>query len=147
MTTANAPAPILAPKRYDDDSDTPTRRVPFIAVFRRDGIAEDHQFLALPAIDYKATIEMASAAGGDTMRQVRAMMRLIRRCLVDDDGVSVHHMPAEGEDAPPFAEGSSRRRWVHLMEHDDDATISDRVITAMYTDLFKAAAGGRPTSR
>jgi hypothetical protein len=145
MTTANAPAPILAPKRYDDDGDTRTSRVPFIAVFRRDGVPEDHQFLALPAIDYKATIEMATA--GDTMRQVRAMNRLIRRCLVDDDGVSVNHVPAEGEAAPSFAEGSSRRRWAYLMDDDDGATISDKVITAMYRDLFREAAGGRPTSR
>lgn len=145
MTSTEATTSRAGVKRYDDEDDeTQVERAQFIAVFRRNGTAEDHEFSAAPQIDYKALIGFAS----DRMSvAAKTMERTIRQSLVDDDGLSVHHVPGEDDDVPKFEDGSSRRRWTHLMDDDDEVTISERVIMAMFKDLVKEASKARPTKR
>jgi hypothetical protein len=89
--------------------------------------------------------------------------RLIGRSLDNTDGtpekwkptvVDRHFTAPNGDHTPAellagfesFDAGSSRRRWVHLMEVDDDITVEPDQIVELMADLLEAAAN-RPTTR
>ncbi|MGH3921346.1 MAG: hypothetical protein ACRDTT_00425 [Pseudonocardiaceae bacterium] len=94
--------------------------------------------------------------------------RLIRRSLRNDDGTPEKWVPnvvhdedrtwftdpngdhIEGDNVEEllpaylaFDSGSSRRRWVHLMEHDDDVTIEPGQIMDLLSDLTEQSGKGR----
>jgi hypothetical protein len=178
-------------------------REPFRLVVDRDGVDETHEFTAIPRISVGEMMTAMAAQSGDTMGAVRGIIRMIRRNLVNDDGVpaqwvleemEVSNSPAEQAvqvttlaDATDIAvtpwpteggtlertdlepgfrgpdghiypmsdeaaikrftaieNGSSRRRWVYLIEEDDDATVEAEDITEIGTWLIGLATN-RPT--
>lgn len=147
MTSTETTTSRATAKRYgDEEYESSSTRTPFVAVFRRNGVAEEHEFTAEPHMDYKAMVGLVS---GQNEATLRTMDRTIRQSLVNDDGAPLLSWAGEeaNEDESTFTEWSSRRRWVHLMDADDEVTIHERVIMAMFQDLVKEASKGRPTKR
>lgn len=142
--------------------------VPFVMIFVRDGVEERHEFVAHPTMGWQDVRGLVPLMGGKTddaltQQAVRVIDRLIRRVLANDDGtpelweptvVDTHFTDPNGDHTPlellpayeAFTAGSSRRRWVHLMEHDDDVTVEAEQIVDLLADLLEAA-GQRPTQR
>lgn len=147
----------FAPKR--DAKPAPT--VEFSIAFVRDGVEEIHEFAARPrpsAGDIIGVIEHQDNTNG---RVVPYFARMIRRALRNDDGTPEKWRPVihEGHFNDPagnrtpvaelpkfltFEAGSSRRRWVHLMEYDDDITVEIELLDEVFQYLMEEAAG-RPT--
>jgi hypothetical protein len=142
--------------------------VPFAMIFVRDGVEERHEFTARPTMGWQDVRGLVPLMGGKTDDQltqqaVKVIDRLIRRVLANDDGtpelwtptvVDGHFTDPNGDHTPldllpayeTFTAGSSRRRWVHLMEHDDEVTVEAEQIVDLMADLV-SAAGERPTQR
>lgn len=103
-------------------------------------------------------------------RAVQVIDRLVRRTLANDDGTPEKWRPnvytddgdgrqyfndPQGNKTPvdllpgveAFDAGSSRRRWVHLMEDDDEVTIEMDQMVSLMEDLITAASHERPTQR
>lgn len=139
----------------------------FAMIFIRDGVEERHEFSACPTMswqDIRGLVPVAgSGAAGSETAAVRVSDRLIRRALRNDDGTPEKWVPVitdghftdpNGDHTPvnllpayqAFDAGSSRRRWVYLMEEDDDVTVEAEQILTLVSDLVEAAAV-RPTSR
>jgi len=146
----------------DDTPDTPD--VPFTAVFVRDDKEEDHDFLAQPDISYGDVVgfQKLQRVGADQGQIVVYLDRVIRRSLRNDDGVPVKWRPEiaagefttpAGETAPvadlekftAFAAGSSRRRWMELVD-SDDAVIGVQQVMGIFEYLTESIAA-RPTPR
>lgn len=163
---------MYAPKR--SGSEAPIHE--FTMIFVRDGVDEHHDFEARPSLgwaDVKGLVPLLGGTKDDDLirRALGPIDRLIRRCLRNDDGTPERWEPRtvepDGEDgkvwftAPngdhtdadllptftTFSAGSSRRRWVHLMERDDDLTVEPEQVMALMQDLMGVATGGRPTKR
>lgn len=157
-----------APKRSGGD-DLPTHE--FTMIFVRDGVNEEHEFTARPRLgwgDIAALLPVAGGGGEGSTQALKQIDRLIRRSLVDNDGTPEKWQPRvvtpDDEYAEPwftapngdhcpldllpgfeaFDAGSSRRRWVHLMERDDDVTIEPEQIMDLVNDLMEVASE-RPT--
>lgn len=147
----------------------PPPEVPFAMVFIRDGVEERHEFVAHPTMGWQDVRGLIPLMGGkasdDALSQaaVRVVDRLIGRSLDNTDGtpekwrpkvVDGHFTAPNGDHTPvevlsgfeSFDAGSSRRRWVHLMEVDDDITVEPDQIVELMADLLEAAAN-RPTTR
>lgn len=161
------PNKVYAPTR-SGGADPPTHE--FTMIFVRDGVDEPHEFVARPSIGWgdvsSLMLPMMEGASGISAGTLRQIDRLIRRSLVNDDGTPEKWRPRvvtpdDGEPwftAPngdhcevtelPVYEaldaGSSRRRWSHLMEVDDDVTIEPEQILALVNDLMEVASE-RPT--
>jgi hypothetical protein len=141
----------------------------FSMIFLRDGVEEKHEFIARPTVswqDTRAVMPVLAGQGSDGAQiavGIKVMDRLIRRVLANDDGtpekwkpvvVDGHFTDPQGDHTPvellpayeAFDAGSSRRRWVHLMENDDDITVDLEQITDLLKDLMEAATA-RPTTR
>jgi hypothetical protein len=99
-----------------------------------------------------------------TQHAVKVVDRLIRRSLANNDGtpekwepdiVDGHFTAPNGDHTPEellpgfmaFDAGSSRRRWVQLLDHDDDITVDPEQIIELMADLLEAASDSRPTTR
>jgi hypothetical protein len=112
-----------------------------------------------------------------TQAAVRVIDRLIRRSLDNRDGtpekwepvpipppgsdpddpdvVKSHFTAPNGDHVPmdlvegylAFDAGSSRRRWVKLLDEDDDITVDPDQIIQLMADLLEAASNNRPTTR
>jgi hypothetical protein len=125
--------------------------VEFSLGFVRDGVEEVHEFAARLRVSYGDTVGMVKNQDG-------------AGALVDDDGTPAKWQPevndgkvvapdgtavdlADAEKYAAFEAGSSRRRWVQLMEHDDDVEVELEQIMEAFEYLASEAAEGRPTSR
>lgn len=154
------PGKVYAPTR--SGSEAPVHE--FTMIFVRDGVDEHHEFTARPRIgwgDVTGLLPLAGGSGSLSAHTLAVINNLIRRALVNDDGtpekwrpniVDGHFAAPNGDHTPEaelpvfeaFGAGSSRRRWVHLMEHDDDVTLEPEQIMALVGDLMEVA-GERPT--
>jgi hypothetical protein len=136
--------------------------VEFSIGFVRDGVEETHEFTARPRMSYADTVGLVKNQKGPLA--LPFLDRMVRRSLIDDDGTPVkwEPEPVDGKITAPdgtevdiadtvnyqaFEAGSSRRRWVHLMETDDDVEIELEQIMQVFEYLVSEAAEGRPTSR
>lgn len=153
----------------------PTRRgepapvFDFCMIFLRDGVEEAHEFSARPTMgwgDITGFAPLMFGGGKDDVLSIRALSavdRLIRRALRNDDGtpekwepyiVDGHFTDPQGDHTPEellpaylaYDAGSSRRRWVHLMDTDDELTIEPEQVMALFNRLM-AVASERPTRR
>lgn len=134
----------------------------FELVFGRDGVEEPHEFTAIPRLSYGDTVGITRYQG-DGARMLPILDRLIRRMLINTDGTPAKWAPQPvgdgqvyGPDGTPitpeeaealaaFDAGSSRRRWIQLMEHDDDVTVELEQIMELFELLTSMAGGDRPT--
>lgn len=140
----------------------PAPEVPFSVGFVRDGVEEIHEFTARPRVSYGDTVGLVKNQDG--AGALPYLDRLIRRSLVDNDGTPAKWQPTvvdgeltapdgttvSAEDLPKytaFEAGSSRRRWVQLMEHDDDVEVEFEQILGVFEHLMAEVSAGRPTSR
>lgn len=161
--------PTTTAKVFDIEDDDDLEAGPlteFTVVFRRYGDPERYTFSARPQLRYKAITGAAKATAKGRSADARTLLlfeRLIRPSLLDDDGVPAKWEPEieDGEfvnpdgDLVPRADldkytaleaGSSRRRWVALMDTDDELDVSLKQIGAVYEHLIEVAAD-RPTRR
>jgi hypothetical protein len=163
----------MAIKVYEpaDEPGEPAPQHEFAVIFLRDGVRERHEFLAEPRFDWqnlRGLMHMMDSRRGEgiSMQALTQIDRLIRRSLVNTDGVPERWVPKvvsepgkepwftdpQGDhctaDMLPlyeaFDQGSSRRRWMHLMDHDDDVTVKAEQIVDLMQDLMEVAAR-RPT--
>lgn len=147
----------------------PPPEIPFAMIFIRDGLEERHEFTARPSMGWQDVRGLVPLMGGGnddkvTQQAIRVIDRLVRRVLANDDGtpekwrpyiVDGHFTAPNGDHTPEellpgfetFEAGSSRRRWTHLMEVDDDITVEPDQIIELMTDLMEESAGDRPTQR
>lgn len=154
-----------APAETIDDADQISEREPveFSVTFDRDGEEETHTFSARPRLTYK---RMADAAKGQKSKGVEAILlfeRLIRPALLDTDGTPSKwtvepydgmFVDPNGDERPlselaeveAFDAGSSRRRWLHIMDDDDELEVELEQITGVYEKLIEATSD-RPTRR
>lgn len=161
-------------KVYEPDDDEPGVEAPahaFTMIFLRDGVRERHEFLAEPRFDWqnlRALMHLMGSRRGDELgiQALAQVDRLIRRSLVNHDGTpekwSARIVSEDGKDPwftdpngdhcpsamlPLYEEvsaGSSRRRWIHLMDVDDEVTVKSNQIVQLMQDLMEVA-GQRPT--
>jgi hypothetical protein len=124
-----------------------------------------HTFRARPRMTYKRIREVMKAQRGGGIESLTVFENMIRRALLDDDGVPAKWEPEyEGkgkerrlvgpggdllpiEDLPDLQAleaGSSRRRWQHLMDVDDELEVELEEIQAAYETLVEAVSD-RPT--
>ena len=150
---------------------TPAPTYEFEVVFLRDDVQEIHEFTARPNYGWK---EIRGAVGlmglvdgktdhGEVGHAIRYLDGTIRRAMVNDDGtpekwtptiVDGHFTDPSGDHVPvellslveAFDAGSSRRRWMHLMNHDDDVSIERDQLIELVNKLMGVAAD-RPTER
>jgi hypothetical protein len=123
----------------------PAPVIPFSVGFVRgegdNAVEETHEFDARPRVSYGDTIGLVRGSNGsneDDAKALKTLDRSIRRMLVDDDGTPIRWTPKftgktfEGPDGntypvselntfTAFDAGSSRRRWVALMDDDDES--------------------------
>lgn len=154
-------------KHFPSDRDAaPVAPVEFSVDFVREQpegppTVETHEFAARPQMAYGDVLGLV--ANENDPKAIGFLDRLIRRALVNDDGVPekwrpyVHegHFTAPGgghtpaDQLPKFelhAAGSSRRRWVELIGSDEVA-VSMKQISAVMEFLTEEASEGRPTSK
>lgn len=138
-------------------------------IFVRDGVEERHEFAAVPTLGWQDVRGLMPLIGGKLDNEelsehaIRVVDRLIRRALRNDDGTPEKWRPntvggyftdPQGDHTPEellpayeaFESGSSRRRWTHLMENDDDVTVEAEQIMDLMADLMETTAE-RPTQR
>jgi len=138
----------------------------FAMIFKRDGVRESHEFLAQPNYSWqnlRGMIHLLESRRGEISMQALAQVdRLVRRSLVNTDGTPERWRPSivepddgsepwftdpNGDHTPvdllpayeTFDAGSSRRRWVHLMEADDEVTVDAGQITRLVRKLMEIA--------
>ncbi|SHL53155.1 hypothetical protein SAMN05443637_13518 [Pseudonocardia thermophila] len=169
-TTPAKTAAASAPAEQDDYDETVAAVVdlPGTVVhtvqFERDGVVEEHTFTARPRMTYKRMADIVKARrSGDGVDALAAFERMIRPALLDDDGTPANWEPEvrggvfidpDGNERPvedlqellAFENGSSRRRWIHLMDKDDYVDVEMGEISDFYERLFEEASE-RPTQR
>jgi hypothetical protein len=138
----------------------------FGMIFLRGRREEIHHFSAYIGLgwqDLQKLTPLISGKGDLTGASIDALDRVIRRGLRDDDGTPIGWTAsiADGEFTDPngdtapaellpayeaFDAWSSKRRWLYLMDEDDDLTIEPEQILALVNDLIRVA-GNRPTRR
>lgn len=147
----------------DDTTDDASDTVEFTVTVDRDGDDEDHTFSARPKFSYKRMREAATAQAKGGAAALLRFEKMIRPSLCDDDGTPVkwrpeindgHFIDPNGVERPvvdleavlaPEA-GSSRRRWAHLMDDDDEVEIELDEIVKAY-EVLVGAATERPTRK
>lgn len=151
----------------------PVPREPFEFTFMRDDEPETHQFQARAVTDTAGIANTLAVAEKHPEQALPGMLRMISKMLDNKDGTPATWSPTilplpelePGEEEPerkfrgpdgelyPMAEaekfleftaGSSRRRWLHLMQDDDEVTVDGKALTKLYEWLVGLAAG-RPT--
>jgi hypothetical protein len=133
----------------------------FTIVGERDGQAEEHTFTVSPNVSIGNILGLIKNAG--EIASVPYIEKVIRRSCLDGDGVPARwkpviregHFTAPNGDHTPVADldkftaveaGSSRRRWVHLIENDDDIDIQAEQFAEAFEFLLSLVAE-RPTQR
>lgn len=132
--------------------------------FERDGEREEHLFRARPRMSYKRMADIVKARrGGDGVAALAVFERMIRPALIDTDGVPAkwkaeiedgYFVDPDGNERPvadladllSFEAGSSKRRWLHLLDDDDEVEVELDDITDFYEALVEAVSD-RPTQR
>lgn len=165
----------MAIKVYEPEADPgePAPQHEFALIFKRDGVRERHEFTAEPQYDWKNLrslmylMESRRDEGFDP-KALAQIDRLVRRALVNHDGTPERWRakvvsPDDGEpwftdpngDHTPaemlplyeeFSAGSSRRRWAHLMDVDDEVTVDFKQVTDLMQDLMAIAGKDRGKS-
>lgn len=158
-----APHPIHPDVEADDGGELLPEPVEFTVEFDREGEPETHTFLARPKLTYKRMTDAARGVKSKGLAAVTLFEKLIRPALLDDDGVPAKWRPEvdggtfidpDGEtrelaDLPKLLEleaGSSRRRWLYLMDDDDELEVDLQEIADAY-ELLIGKATDRPTRR
>ncbi len=132
--------------------------------FDRDGVDEVHTFQARPRLGYKQMRDSGEARRKGGEHLLRMLERMIRPALLDNDGTPAKWEPEieDGQFADPvtgelrpvkdlpevtaWEAGSSRARWLYLMDDDDDLQVDVDQIVGVYEQLVEAASD-RPTQR
>jgi hypothetical protein len=151
-------------------TEAPTfNRVPFEFSYLRDETLETQTFnlLAKPMDISAANIVLRQSNSADDSQVIPALLNLIAKYMDDKDGTGARWAPVElpakpGEDPPvrrfrgpdgklhawSKAEtflaperGSSRRRWVALMD-DDDASVDENSLVKLLQFLVEVAGKG-----
>jgi hypothetical protein len=153
----------FAPKKRAE----PAPRLQFEVVFNRDEELETHQFQAIASADMATLSSILKAVNRNPEQAVPQMLRMIYKMLDNKDGVSSRWEPKpirgdNGDDAmfrgpddephpmadlekfTAFEAGSSKRRWRHLMDEDDDIVVEAEVLQGVFEYLV-GEASGRPT--
>lgn len=147
----------------DEATDELSDAVEFTVTFDRDGDAEEHTFAARPKFSYKRMREAATAQAKGGAAALLRFEKMIRPSLCDDDGVPSKWVPEvnAGKFVDPDGverdvadlsallapeAGSSRRRWAHLMDDDDEVEIEIDDIVKAY-EVLVGAATERPTQK
>ncbi len=152
----------MPPTKHFGPSTAPAVPIDDVSIsvgFRRDGVEEVHEFTARPQLTYADTVGLIREQRRGGAQVLPYMDRVIRRSLRDDDGTPASWTPeiADGGFVDPAgvrrpiveldkvqADGSSRRRWVHLMEDDDEVTVEFEQIMELF-EYLAGEAGQRPT--
>ncbi len=132
--------------------------------FQRDDEDEIHKFNARPVLGYKQMQDSVKARSKGGEHLIRMLERMIRPALVNNDGTPAKWQPdiEDGHftdpitgDLRPVKElaevtaweaGSSRARWLYLMDEDDELQVDVKEIYDVYEQLVEAASD-RPTQR
>lgn len=155
-------------KNFDRKGPHTAPREPFSLTVLRDEEPERHEFRARAVSDMASLAQTLSAGDAHPDRMVRGMMTMISKMLDNKDGVpsSWKPDPVEGPDGEPakfrtpdgmlveltaentapyleFSAGSSKRRWLHLMNDDDDAEVSAEQIMELFGWLASLAGKDR----
>lgn len=141
-------------------------RIPFAFSYFRDDQVETQQFNLLDKkMDMGSATRMMRLQGDDTGRVVPDIIAIIAKHLDDKDGTPAAwkpiQVPAKKDDpdvirfrgpdgklypmekAPVFldlARGSSRKRWLHLMNVDEDAAVEDTSLVKLVEFVTEVAA-------
>lgn len=150
----------------------PAERVPFEFTVLRDEEPETHEFRAKVIIDASGLAHMFHANQESPERSLVGLFRIIARLIDNKDGVPAQWEPTplplpkevkEAEEAQlkfrgpdgeiyPMAEavqftafeaGSSRRRWLHLMEKDDEVYVREGDLLELFKYLVTLAGKDR----
>lgn len=159
--------PVFEP---EDDSGEEPQRYEVAVIFKRDGVRERHEFITEPRWDWmglRGLLHLMDARddSGITAKTLAQFDRLVRRSLVNDDGTPEKwrpHVVDDGESEPWFTDpngdhcpaemlpayvtfeaGSSRRRWMHLIDADEEVTIEATQIIRLANYLMEMAGKDR----
>jgi len=148
-------------KRFGRKSRTAIPVVDFTVAFEIDGEEVDHLFSARPQITYGDMVGLKRHEKDTEGGVLPYLDRIIRRSLRNDDGVPANWAPVirDGEftnpdgtscpveDLPKYTAheaGSSRRRWIALIE-SEDAVIEFDVVMSLFEWLAGEVGAGRPS--
>jgi len=148
----------------------PVEPVQFALVVLRDGEEEEHVFSAIPQLPAQDIVQAMRARSQDGTQVLGPMMNTIRKMLSNRDGVPstwslVVVPPKKGSTQEPkfrgpdgklyplsraeefeaVSAGSSKRRWDHLMQDDEDAIVDMKDLTDIFEYLVGLATNDRPT--
>jgi hypothetical protein len=166
--TASKPKAVRAQPTVIDEEGAEVVDLPGIVdhtvPFERDGEVEEHTFRAQPRMSYKRMADIVRARRSDDgVDALAAFERMIRPALLDDDGTPAKwkaevrggvFVDPEGNERPTedlvdvlaFEAGSSKRRWIALLDQDDEVDVELDDIAGFYEVLVEAASD-RPTRR
>jgi hypothetical protein len=142
-----------------------TEKVPpvkFSVVFEVDGEEVEHFFTALPTLTYGDMVGLKRHENDENGQVLPVLDRIIRRAMLNKDGTPTGWKPVvkDGEltapdgklvpanDLPKYTAheaGSSRKRWIELIE-SDDAVVDFEQVMALFEFLCEASSA-RPTER
>lgn len=150
----------------------PSRTEQFEFTFLRDDHPETHEFRARAVTDIGALAFTLGSIESHPERSMAGLFRMIAKMLDNTDGTPAKWRPAplpaveneDGTTAPPkfrgpdgalylmdaaarfeeFDAGSSRRRWLYLLEQDDEVIVDATDLMALFEWLIGLAAD-RPT--
>jgi hypothetical protein len=150
-------------KRFGKKKDSaPIPETSFSVDFTRDGVDEEHFFNARPQLAYGDMVGLKRHEQDEDGKVLPVLDRIIRRAMRNDDGTPTSWKPAvqDGEftapdgklvpatDLPTYTKheaGSSRKRWIELIE-SDDAVVEFEQVMALFEHLC-AVSSDRPTER
>jgi hypothetical protein len=150
-------------KRFGKKKDSaPIPETSFSVDFSRDGKEEEHFFVARPQLAYGDMVGLKRHEQDEDGKVLPVLDRIIRRAMRNDDGTPVNWKPVvqDGEftapdgklvpanDLPKYTAheaGSSRKRWIELIE-SDDAVVEFEQVMALFEHLC-AVSSDRPTER
>jgi hypothetical protein len=153
--------PAASKKRFGRKADIePIPVVDFSVTFDVDGEETEHYFKARPQITYGDMVALKKHEADDQGAVLPYLDRVIRRSLINNDGTPVKWRPIvkagqfanpDGTDVPvadlpkytAHEAGSSRRRWVELID-SDDAVVDFEQVMSVFEWLAEEAAN-RPT--
>jgi hypothetical protein len=165
----------MSGKRYGKLRAEPIPLVDFeLQAMRENGAGEPqeewHEFTARPQSD-AGDLAALSATGDDGLAQMNVVVRMIKKMVINSDGVPEQWQPTELNAPDPLPEdyepkfrgpdgniypmdqavkftephkGSSRRRLMHLL-YEDEATVDINDLSEMLKDMM-GKASGRPTT-
>jgi len=140
----------------------PEPTLDFSVEFVRDGVSEVHEFTAALRVGFSDTVALLTGAD-DEAKVLPHLDRMIRRALLNTDGTPQRWRPSfegkefiapDGERHPAvhldrytsFDAGSSRRRWAHLMDVDEEIQVEHEQVVAVF-EYITSEAADRPTQR